>query len=463
MIELDKFQEIFNEGEMSTDPAELYLYGIDASPYRTKGAIVVKPSKTSQVSEVMRLCNDAGLPVFPRGSGTSVAGSPLPSENGVVIDLCDMDRILEMDEENFQILVEPGITLDKLNIHLGKYGYFFPPDPASGQSATIGGMIANNAGGPRTIKYGTTKDWVLGMEAVLPGGEVINIGTKTFKSVSTYDLTRLICGSEGTLAVITKARLKIRKLPEAFRTAIFLFDSLEKAGETIKLIRNAGVVPAAMEIMDRETVKTASTYAGIDLPDCEALLIIETDGFKESADRELDMAVEQALLLDPVEWRIASTQEERDQLWAARKSAFPSLARSAPTCSMEDLSVPIKEIATTLKKIQELPSRIEGAKIKVATFGHASDGNLHPTFLYDERIEEERQAFFTALNLLYEDIVLPIGGSITGEHGVGLIRKEYVAKECGEVELSLMQRVKAAFDPKNILNPDKGKPWGAEV
>lgn len=457
---INRLAKIVGEENVCTDPAEIFCYSRDSTPFQYFADVIVRPAKTTEVSEVMKLANENRIPVYPRGSGTSAAGSPLPVKGGILIDLTRMNQILSFDEENLQVVMEPGVICDDLNEFLKDYGYYFPPDPASSSVATIGGMVANNSAGNRAIKYGKTKDWILWLEAVLPSGEIIHTGSDTLKSVSGYDLTKLLCGSEGTLAVFTKIGMRVQPLPETYKTAMFLFDDLNRAGEAIVKARSSGVVPCAMEFLDKLTISTTADYAGLTLPDCEALLLIETDGIEAAAEKELKIITGIVKKMSPKEWKIAQDEEERNTLWVARKSAYAALARCSITTTMEDLSVPISKIPEALKRIQKIPERV-GNQIRVATFGHAGDGNLHPTFLYDERISEQQEAFYKALNIIYDEVALALGGSITGEHGVGIIRKDFVEKEHGSVEMALMKGIKRVFDPSNILNPGKGKPWGS--
>lgn len=457
---ISRLVEIVEEENVNTDPAEIYCYSRDSTPFQYFADVIVRPADTTEVSEIMKLANENRIPVYPRGSGTSAAGSPLPVKGGIIIDLTRMNRILGFDEENLQVAMEPGVICDDLNEFLQDYGYFFPPDPASSSAATLGGMVANNSAGNRAIKYGKTKDWILWLEAVLPSGEIIHTGSNTLKSVSSYDLTKLLCGSEGTLAVFTKIGMRIQPLPETYKTAMFLFDDLDRAGKAIVKARASGVIPCAMEFLDRLTISTSADYAGLDIPDSEAMLLIETDGTESAAEKELKTIIEIVEKMNPKQWKMAQDEGERNSLWVARKSAYAALARCAVTTTMEDLTVPISKIPEALKRIQKIPERVDNL-ISVATFGHAGDGNLHPTFLYDERIPEQQEAFFKGLNIIYNEVALDLEGSITGEHGVGLIRKDFVEKEHGPVEMALMKGIKQVFDPHNILNPGKGKPWGS--
>ncbi len=457
---ISRLVEIVEEENVNTDPAEIYCYSRDSTPFQYFADVIVRPADTTEVSEIMKLANENRIPVYPRGSGTSAAGSPLPVKGGIIIDLTRMNRILGFDEENLQVAMEPGVICDDLNEFLQDYGYFFPPDPASSSAATLGGMVANNSAGNRAIKYGKTKDWILWLEAVLPSGEIIHTGSNTLKSVSSYDLTKLLCGSEGTLAVFTKIGMRVQPLPETYKTAMFLFDDLDRAGKAIVKARASGVIPCAMEFLDRLTISTSADYAGLDIPDSEAMLLIETDGTESAAEKELKTIIEIVEKMNPKQWKMAQDEGERNSLWVARKSAYAALARCAVTTTMEDLTVPISKIPEALKRIQKIPERLDNL-ISVATFGHAGDGNLHPTFLYDERIPEQQEAFFKGLNIIYNEVALDLEGSITGEHGVGLIRKDFVEKEHGPVEMALMKGIKQVFDPHNILNPGKGKPWGS--
>jgi len=458
---IEELINIVGEEDVSTDPVEIYVHSRDSAPFQGFADVIVRPESTEEVAQILKLANEHRIPVYPRGSGTSICGGPIPVLGGIVLAMYKMNRIIEFDRENLMVTVEPGVICDDLNEFLAPYGYFFPPDPSSSSAATIGGMVAHNSAGNLAMKYGTTKDWIQWLEVVLPGGKVIRTGSNTLKSVSDYDLTKLFCASEGTLGVVTKIGMRVAPKPKYYRTVLFYFDDLRKAGEAIVNVRSSGVVPAALEIIDEISMKTAAEYTGMELPEAEAMLIVQTDGLvEEQVQREIEICFEAAKRAGPVDWMMAETEEERNKAWAARKAAYPALVRTSPaTTCMEDVSVPVPKIPDALVEIQKIPERVNNL-VSLGIFGHAGDGNLHPTFLFDERDPEQREAFFKALDIMYREIAIPMGGTVTGEHGIGLIRAKYLVDEYGEEVVELMKGIKKLFDPNNIMNPDKGKPWG---
>jgi len=460
---LRELEKIVGEDDVSTDPVEIYVHSRDSALFQGFADVIVRPESTEEVSQILKLANDYKIPVYPRGSGTSICGGPIPVLGGIVLAMYKMNRIIEFDRENLMVTVEPGVICDDLNEFLAPYGYFFPPDPSSSSAATIGGMVGHNSAGNLAMKYGKTKDWIQWLEVVLPGGKVIRTGSNTLKSVSDYDLTKLFCASEGTLGVVTKIGMRVAPKPKYYRTVLFYFDDLRKAGNAIVNVRSSGVVPAALEIIDRISMKTAGEYTGMDLPEAEAMLIVQTDGLvEEQVQREIEICFEAAKKAEPIEWMMAETEEERNKAWAIRKACFPALARKAITTIIEDMCVPITKIPDALVEIQKIPERVNNL-VSIGTYGHAGDGNLHPTFLFDERDPEEREAFFKATKILYDEVVLPRGGSITGEHGIGIARSKYIPKQLGKETIELMKGIKKVFDPNNIMNPMKGKPYGDEA
>ena len=462
--ELEKLESIVGSGNLSTQDEELYCYSQDATLYRCRPDVVIRPSTTQEVSSIIGYANENKIPVTPRGGGTSTSGGPLPVKGGILLDMCSMNKILEVDPDNLIVVTEPGVVCDRLNEELEKYGFFFPPDPASSPACTIGGMVAQNAAGNRAIKYGTTRDHVLWLEVVLPTGKTINTGSKTLKSVSGFDLTRLIVGSEGSLAVITKVGLKLTPMPEYYSTAFFLYDSIGALVKAAARIRKAKVVPNMLEFMAANTAASSFEYAGMkDLPEGNFLLV-DCDGIKEAAERELDRCVSLCKEENPRYSDRAEDMSYRSRLLSARKAALPALARLRPTTCMEDCTVQFTKLPEAASKIEKIPEKLGVEGVELGNFGHVGDGNMHPTFLFDERVEEQRAAFFRGVEILYKDIILPLGGSITGEHGIGLIRAPYIELEHGREAVKLMREIKRLFDPNLILNPGKGKggPWPLE-
>ncbi len=422
--------------------------------------IIVAPKNVEQVSKVLKLANRYRIPVTPRGAGTSVAGNSLPVLGGICLDMLTMNRILEFDLDNQMVVVEPGVVCDALNDYLANRGFFFPPDPASSPGATIGGMVANNSGGNRALKYGVTRDHVLWLEAVLPTGEIIRPGSKTIKSVSSYDLARLLIGSEGTLAVITKVGLKVTPLPEVYSASLYIFKDIEGATKTAVRIKSSGTIPAMLEFMDETTSRASFEYVGLDMPK-GCTVLVGCDGRKEAVEKDMETVHNTALKGEPIFAAKASSIEDRERYISARKAALPALSRVAPTVCMEDLTVPVTSIPEACRRIVKIPSKLDVPEFRVSIFGHIGEGNLHPTFLFDEREPSQRKAFFKALDLLYKEVAIPLSGSITGEHGIGILRGDYIKLEYGEKMVKLMHEIKSVFDPNMILNPYKGKggPW----
>jgi glycolate oxidase len=422
------------------EPEELLTYSYDATDHRGRPALVLRPVSRVEVVGIVKEANDKGIPIVPRGAGTSLSGGPVPMDGAAVLDLTLMDRIKEVRQRDRLVAVEPGVVYAKLNMHLEKFGLFFPPDPGSGSVCTIGGMVAANSSGIRAVKYGTTRDYVARLEVVLADGRVIETGTFARKSSSGYDLTGLLVGSEGTLGIFTEIALRLLPRPTHHAAAMVTFPSTTDAARAVGRIISSGMDPAVLEFMDKNTVQTVERYMGLGLPDAEALILMEMDGFGEGVDRRLEKALE---LAGAEEVEIGA---DREALWKARKAALPSLARYAPNLVLEDVTVPISRLPDILERIGEI-SRRRG--IPIATFGHAGDGNLHPTFLVEGRDQNLRRA----MEELFK-ATIDLGGTLSGEHGVGLEKRDFMVLE-HHGSLELMRKLKAELDPKNILNPGK--------
>jgi|Deesub1362B_J571_1020462.scaffolds.fasta_scaffold00041_31 glycolate oxidase len=461
---IEKLKEVVGEEDIRIDKPSVYVYSRDATIFQSYPEIIVRPESTEEVSKIVKIAYEYNIPMTPRGSGTSLCGGAIPTHGGIVIDMRKMNRILSFNETNQTVEVEPGVICDDLNEFLAPYGYFFPPDPGSSSAATIGGMIGANAAGIQAVKYGKTMDYVLKLEVVIGNGEIIEIGANTLKSSSQYDLVHLFCGSEGTLGIITKATLKVRPKSKYYRAAIFFFDDLDKVGRAIVNIKSSGVIPNCMELMDGPTLRDGVKYTGLDLPEvekAEAAILIQVDGnVEEEVQKELEICFEAAKKAEPFAWRIAETDEEREKIWLARKATYPvHLLQSPLNVISEDLSIPVDKVPEALKKIMEIPKRV-GGKIKISYVGHVGDGNIHPDILIDETDPEQFEAFMKALEILYKEIVIPLGGTISSEHGVGILRRKFISIESGEGVMNLMRELKKTFDPKNLFNPGNGKPWG---
>ena len=455
---ISELENIVGLKNVITRPEELYVYSRDSTIFEHSPDVVVIPKTAEQVSEILKLANREKIPVVPRGAGTSASGSPIPIMGGIVLDMSRNDKILEIDSHNLTVEVESGVVCDLLNEELAKHGFFFPPDPASSPACTIAGMVANNSAGNMAMKYGTTRDHVLWLEVVLPTGEIIQTGSTTIKSVSQFDLTRLMVGSEGQLGVITKVGLKLTPLPEHHATAFFIFKSVEDAAKAAVRVRSTmTTIPCMLEFLNETTTRAAFDYAGLEYP-VGYTIILDFDGAKDTAEADLEAGFKLCEKENPIYKEKAKDAAHRTQLLTARKAALPALARLRPTTCMEDCTVQITKLPQAAKAIEEIPERL-GAEdfMDLGNFGHIGDGNMHPTFCFDERVEEQREAFFKGMDILYEDIILPLGGSVTGEHGIGLIRAKYISEEHGDASVKIMRGIKKLFDPNMILNPGKGK------
>jgi len=449
-----QLKQIVGAENVSTEHADLLCYSRDASENVGMPDVVVWPSDTHQVSEIMKLANELRVPLTPRGAGTCLSGGPIPARAGILLVLTRMRGILEIDIANLQVLAECGIVWQDLNNALAPYKLFLPPDPASGEACTIGGCVAECSGGVRAVKYGTFRDWVLGLQVVLPNGEVIETGAKTRKCVSGYDLTRLFVGSEGTLGVVTRVRLRIFPLPQYRLVMTAYFDSLESAGKAIFHVMTSDLIPSAAELMDRYTVEAVSKYMNMKFPECAALAIFEFDG---SSLGEMKTRMRRASKLCEREKAtkidVSETREESDRLWRARKSSGPALATLKPSSLHEDVTVPTSRIPEMLKRIEQIAQK---HNLLIPTFGHVGDGNLHPIILYDERIPDEVKRSEEATDDIFRT-ALELGGTLSGEHGIGLSKARYFSVEHTSSEIEVMRKIKTALDPNNILNP--GKIW----
>lgn len=445
---------LLGEENVLTKESELITYSYDATPGipREIPGAVLFPQTTEQVQGIVKLCRENKVPIYPRGAGTCLSGGPVPLSKGVVISFQRMNKILEIDTDNLTATVQPGVVVATLNAEVAKYGLIYPPDPGSMSVATIGGTVAENAGGLRGLKYGVTKHYVMGMEVVLPTGEVFRFGGKTVKNVTAYDFTGLFVGSEGTLGIITEVILKLIPAPKYRKSMIAFFDTLEDAGQTVTDIIRAHVIPATLEIMDNMTIRTVENFAKVGLPtDAAALLLIEVDGNGKDGVEEEATKVIEVIQKNKGTYKVAETDQERDNLWAARRAALPALAQVKPATVLEDATVPRTKIVDMLRAIQEIAKKYN---LTIGTFGHAGDGNLHPTILVDPMDKDEMARLDKAIDEIFE-AALKLGGTLSGEHGIGIAKKKYLKNEIGSSGIEVMKRLKKALDPDNILNPGK--------
>ncbi|WEY90995.1 glycolate oxidase subunit GlcD [Bacillus subtilis] len=429
------------------------VYSYDATPqYQSMPDAVIAPRNTDEVSRILTICSEHRVPIVPRGSGTNLCGGTCPTEGGLVLLFKHMNQILEIDEENLTATVQPGvITLDMIRAVESK-GLFYPPDPSSMKISTIGGNINENSGGLRGLKYGVTRDYVIGLEVVLANGDIIRTGGKLAKDVAGYDLTRLFVGSEGTLGIVTEAIVKLVPKPETKKTLLALYENIDAAAQTVSDIIAAKIIPATLEFLDQPTLLVIEDYAKIGLPtSAKAVLLIEQDGPFETVERDMEKIEAICKKGDAVSVQTAQTEEEAFALTEARRSALSALARLKPTTILEDATVPRSEIANMVKAINDIAAKYD---ISICTFGHAGDGNLHPTCTTDIRNKDEMERVEQAFAEIFEKAI-ELGGTITGEHGVGAMKAPYLEMKLKKEGIDAMKALKAAFDPRNILNPGK--------
>ncbi|MBM7714055.1 glycolate oxidase [Bacillus thermophilus] len=432
---------------------ERLVYSYDATPdYQSMPDAVVSPRSSEEVAKILALCNEYKIPVIPRGSGTNLCAGTCPVKGGIVILFNHMNQILEIDEENLTVTCQPGvITLDLIR-EVEKKGLFYPPDPSSMKISTIGGNLNENSGGLRGLKYGVTRDYVLGLEVALPNGEIVRTGGKLAKDVAGYDLTRLFIGSEGTLGIITEATLKLIPIPKTKKTMLVHYQDLEDAARSVSKIIANKVIPATLEFLDQPTLKVVEDYSRIGLPtDVKCVLLIEQDGEGHSVEKDMIKIEEICKSENAYSIQIAQTENEAEALRTARRNALSALARMKPTTILEDATVPRSEIAKMVMAINEIANKHQ---INICTFGHAGDGNLHPTCPTDVRDKDEMQRVENAFDEIF-DKAIELGGTITGEHGVGIVKAPYLEWKLGESGVNVMKSIKDALDPNHIMNPGK--------
>jgi glycolate oxidase len=450
---VSRLQGMVGAENVLTSKEDLIPYSFDgtAALHQMPGAVVFARSKDDVVS-ILRLANAEGLPVVTRGSGTGLSGGSLPSPDCLVLCLVKMDRILEVDAANLTLTTEPGVTTVAIADAAAKVGLFYPPDPGSMKISTIGGNVAENSGGLRGLKYGITRNYVMGLEVVLPDGEVLWTGNKCVKDVAGYSLRDLFIGSEGTLGVITRVLLKLLPKPAAKKTLVATFDQMDRAAQTVSDIIAAKIIPCTLEFLDRTTVRCVEDFAKVGLPvDCEAVLLMETDGHPAAVAEEAEQMEALARRNGAMEVRVAKDEAEANRLAAARRSAFSALARVAPTTILEDATVPRSELARMIRFVDQVARKYE---LRIGTFGHMGDGNLHPTFLTDERNHAEMERVHRAFREIFDEAIR-LGGTITGEHGIGVAKKEFLPGFAGESSMRVMRELRRVLDPKGILNPGK--------
>ena len=446
----DELRAIVGEDGFFVDPEDLASYSYDAFVREFMPDAAILPRTTEEVSRIMKVAHREGIKIVARGAGTNLSGNAVARQGGMIMSFTRMKRIVEIDTQNRCAVVQPGVVNLDLQKEVMKKGFFYPPDPASMAVCTIGGNVALNAGGPRAVKYGVTRDYVMGLEVVLADGEVIRTGGKTVKNVSGYDLTRLIVGSEGTLGIVTEVTLSLIPLPRARKTMLAVFTSVEEVAETVSAIVGAGIVPTTLELMDRVIIDVIRDVGGASFPpNAEAVLLIEVDGDEDSVEKQGQKVAAFCRERGAVQVEEAKSEEEADRLWQARRSVGGAIYKVTPSLIVEDAVVPVRELPKIIRRIGELSKKYS---LKVGVLAHAGDGNLHPDIMTDVRNEEEMERVEKFIREMYEEVIA-LGGTLSGEHGIGIGKEKYMGLEFSERTLDLMRGIKRVFDPKNILNP----------
>jgi glycolate oxidase len=443
---------IVGKENVSTAVADKITHSYDATQERHLPDVVVYAETTEEVSRVVKLANRWKIPVLPRGAGSGFTGGTLPVHGGIVLVLTKMDRIIDIDTENLTAEVEPGVVTAELQRQVEKLGLFYPPDPASKEFSTLGGNVAECAGGPRCVKYGVTKDYVLGLEVVTPTGDIIRTGGRTLKNVVGYDLTKLFVGSEGTLGIATKIILKLIPKPAAKKTMLVQFETIDGAAKSVSAIIGAKIIPTTLEFMDAATINCIRGVSSIPLPEnCRAILIIEVDGDAQMLDRQVENILTIIKPFGILHTRIAETDEDSEEIWGVRRIVSPSLRKINPDKFNEDIVVPRSKVPDMIRALEKISTDYN---VPIVNFGHAGDGNIHVNVMVD--LKEKGMA--AKIEKVMEEVfgaAIKLRGAISGEHGIGTSKAKYLSMELDVATITYMQRIKAALDPNNILNPGK--------
>jgi len=449
---LRKLASIVGAAHVQSSREDLLCYRYDGTATGSLPDVVVHPQTAAEVAQLMELAANNRIHVVPRGAGTGLSGGSLPADGGLVMSFDRMDRIIKIDSDNLVAHVEPGVINRDLKVAVDREGLFYPPDPSSTRVCTLGGNVAENAGGPYGVKYGVTGDYVLGLQAVLADGSILSTGGENKRDVTGYDLTSLLVGSEGTLAIVTSIILRLLPKPPARRTALFLFDDLADAGATVRSMADHGLVPAALEIMDRTTIDCVSKHKPGQIPEgIAAALLLEVNGEVESVDSQMKRAVSACQGSGGRLEKVAETDEEADIIWDTRRAVSPALGQIAPTKIGEDISVPPARVPEMIERIADISREND---LPIAVFGHAGDGNLHPNILADSRDEKVMVRTGPAIEAIFK-AALELGGTLSGEHGIGTTKAPFMKDATQAEALRMMKEIKKIFDPKGLLNPGK--------
>ena len=449
---IEELKRIVGPDNIATDRQDLICYGYDATQMEFLPDAVLHPANADEVSAVLRLANTESFMVFPRGAGSGFTGGALPKGGGVVLVTTRMNKILRIDTENLIAEVEPGVVTEEFQLAVEKLGLFYPPDPASLKFSTLGGNVAENAGGPRCVKYGVTRDFVMGLEVVLPTGAIIRTGGETYKGVVGYDLTRLLCGSEGTLGVITKIIFKLLPLPEAKKTMLTIFDSIDGAAKAVSAIIGGKIIPTTLEFMDYATLQCVERRFSLGIPaEGRAVLLIEVDGDRDLIEKQAERIHEIIRPLGLVQFKVAQDAAESEALWKVRRLVSPSLRDVNPDKFNEDIVVPRSRVPDVIRRIEQIQQRYD---IPIVNFGHAGDGNIHVNVMIDKSLPGQEEKAHEAIAEVFQ-AALDLNGTMSGEHGVGLAKQPYIHLELKPAQVAAMQAIKKSLDPNNILNPGK--------
>ena len=450
---LNRLKKIAGKESVLTSPEDLVCYSFDGTPLKNfKPEAVIVPNSAEEISQLCRFAREEKIFIIPRGSGTGLSGGSVPAGGGIVLSLTKLNRITDIDLENLTVTVQSGVITENINKALEPFGFFYPPDPASMKISTIGGNVAENSGGLRGLKYGVTEDYVLGIETVFSNGEILNTNLKTVKNVAGYNLNKLLVGSEGTLGIFTEILLKIIPVPEYKKTLLVQFKKLNEAAFIVQKIIASKIIPATLEFLDSKTIQSVDDYSKIGFPkNVGALLLIELDGNKTQVEDDAVKVIEICKTGNCMRVDIARDETEALKLTEARRSALSALARQKPTTILEDVTVPRSELVEMVEFIEYIANKYN---IIIGTFGHIGDGNLHPTCLTDERDEGELKRVRKAFDEIFEKTLI-LGGTVSGEHGIGLSKKNYLEKMIGTSGINIMKKIKNSFDPEGILNPGK--------
>ncbi|HLG71209.1 MAG TPA: FAD-linked oxidase C-terminal domain-containing protein [Chloroflexota bacterium] len=456
-----ELRRIVGDGWVHDAPSEIIAYSYDGTFQQKRPDLAVSPASTEQVAEIVKIAAKHDVPIIARGASSGLAGGTIAERGGIILSLARMDRILEIDTGNVCAVVQAGAITLQLQEAVEKLGLFYPPDPASSRQSTLGGNVACNSGGPRCLKYGVTRDYVTGLTVVLASGEVVRLGGKLTKNATGPQLLQLFVGCEGTLGIVTEAILKLVPLPKARVTAAAAFPQLTQASEAVSRIMASGILPCTLELMDGTTINVVEDFLKAGLPrDAQALLLLEQDGADEaSARKDVESMAEICRELGASSVQVARDAAERDALWAARRAVSPALGRLRPNKLGEDIVVPKSQVPAMIAEVGEIAARYG---LPIPVFGHAGDGNLHPNILFDLRNPEEVHKVELAARDIFR-AAIRLGGTLSGEHGIGTLKREFMEEAQGSAAVELARAIKRVFDPRGILNPGKLYPTGGGV